>query len=102
MFMELFGYSHRMIITLSIITMLAWWPCWWMARDAQGIVAMTVTKLIFHLDNFFMGLFWFLSYSIAKGNEPSIKEVGKFLLTWLVVLIISEIPIILAGLAVST
>lgn len=92
------GYSHRAIITRALFHTAMWWPCWWLSQWVKGPLTMTMGKLIFYMNDFFMVLFWFLIYSIAKGKEPEPREVVIYLAFWLAIHILMEIPFLLSQL----
>lgn len=97
---NLFGYSHKTIITRALVHTALWWPCWWLNEWIMGLgihaLGLTLGKLIFYANGFFMTLFWFLAYSIAKGTKPTDKEIVKYLFFWLIIHIIMEIPLLMS------
>ena len=93
----MFGYSHRTIITRALFHTAMWWPCWWLSQWVRGPLAMTLGKLTFYTNNFYMALFWYFIHSIAKGTEPTPKDTVKYLAFWLTIHILIEIPLILSS-----
>lgn len=95
------GYSHRTIITRALIHTALWWPCLWLNEWILGLgihdLVATVAKLIFYVNNFWMVLFWYFIHSIAKGTEPTPKDIVKYLAFWLAIHILMEIPLILSS-----
>lgn len=96
MMTEIFGYSHRMIITRALIHTGLWWPLWWLSQWVQGPLGATLGKLIFYINNFYMAMFWFLIYSIAKGNDPSRRDMVKYLAFWLAIHVLLELPFLMS------
>jgi hypothetical protein len=90
------GYSHRTIITRALIHTALWWPCWWLSQWVRGPIGATLGKLVFYMNNFYMALFWYFIYSIAKGSELAPRDVVKYLAFWLTIHVIMEIPLILS------
>lgn len=90
------GHSHRVIMIRALAHTILWWPLWWLSQWVRGPLAMSLGKMIFYTNNFFMALFWFLAYSIAKGADPTDKEIVIYLTFWLAIHILMEIPFLIS------
>ncbi len=88
------GHSHRMIVIRNMINMGLYWPLWW-ANEwilSQGlhILWSSLGKGLFYANLLFILIGWYL---IAKGKPEIDKDVIKFSLFIIFILVLMEIPV---------
>lgn len=99
---NLWGYSHRVIMIRATIHTVLFNPIWWAYKwvCGQGFIGLgtSLMKFIFYANNFYMALFWFFAYSIAKGTEPGRRDIAKYILFWLFIHLMMDISLIMGHL----